>query len=46
MKDLETRWNGLPEELRAAYVQKYLKQFQVNIKLAKASCVFIYFFLK
>ena len=41
MKDLETRWNGLPEELRAAYGQNYLEKIQVNIKLSNASCVFL-----
>jgi len=44
MKDVESRWIQLPEEIRAVYGQKYLKKFQVNIKLANDSCVFVYFF--
>lgn len=44
MKDLESTWIQLPEEIRAVYGQKYFEKFQVNIKLANHSCVFVYFF--
>jgi len=46
MKDLESRWIQLPEEVRAIYGQKYLEKCRVNIKLANDSCVFVYLFLK
>jgi hypothetical protein len=44
MKDLEARWFQLPEEVRALYGQNYLDKYQVNIKLANDSCVFVYSF--
>jgi len=46
MKDLESRWIQLPEDVRAAYGQKYLEKFRVSIKLTSDSCVFVYLFLK
>jgi hypothetical protein len=33
MKELESTWNQLPEEVRALYGQKVLVKYQVNIKL-------------
>jgi len=44
MKDVESRWIQLPEEVRAVYGQKYVEKFRVNIKLTNDSCVFVYFF--
>ena len=46
MKYIESRWIQLPEEVRAAYGQKYLEKFRVNINSANDSCVFVYLFLK
>jgi len=46
MKDVESRWIQLPEEVRAVYGQNYLEKFRVNIKLANESCGFVYLFLK
>jgi hypothetical protein len=43
-KELESRWIQLPEELRAAYDEKYLEKCKVNIKLANDSCGFVYLF--
>ena len=45
-KDLESVWIQLPEEVRVAYGQNYLKKCRVNIKLTNDLCVFVYLFLK
>ena len=42
MKDMESRWIQLPEEVRSAYGQKYLKKCQVSINLASDSYLFLY----
>jgi len=39
MKELESRWIQLPEEVRASYGQNYLEKCRVNIKLANDSFV-------
>ena len=44
MKDLESVWFQLPEEVRVAYGPNYLKKIQVNIKLTIELCVFVYLF--
>jgi hypothetical protein len=46
MKDLESEWIQLPEEVRVACGQNYLEKCRVNIKLTNDSCVFVYLFLK
>lgn len=46
MKELESEWNELPEEVRAVYGQNYLEKCRVNIKLCSDTYVFVYFFLK
>ena len=42
MKDLELEWIQLPEEVRVAYGQNYLKKIQVNIKLTNDSCLCLF----
>jgi hypothetical protein len=44
MKDLESRWIQLPEDLRAAYDPNCLEKYKVNINLVNDSCVFVYLF--
>jgi len=44
IKDLESVWFQLPEEVRVAYGPNYLKKIQVNIKLTIELCVFVYLF--
>jgi hypothetical protein len=46
MKDLESEWIRLTEEVRAVYGQKHPEKYRVNIKLTNDSCVYVYLFLK
>jgi hypothetical protein len=40
MKDVESLWIQLPEDVRAVYDHKYLEKFQVYIKLTNDSCLY------
>jgi hypothetical protein len=46
MKDLESKWIQMPEDIRAVYGHKYLEKFQVHIDLTNDSCLFVYLYVE